>query len=116
MPLIFVIEAAAGDVEQDAAETGLSETDLHIDLRSSRGRGVGRSLLRCGQMERRSNSKRHSARQPSRKQFDFGFHNHGLCCVSISFSRAGRVAHPKTGRDLAFKAADYFEKFGRTAN
>ena len=89
MPLIFVIAAGAGDVEQDTAETGSSEIDLHIDLRSSRGRGVGRSrhpALR-DQMERRSNSKRHSAKQPSLKYFEFGFHNLVLCRVDISFSR-----------------------------
>ncbi len=117
MPLVFVIAAGTGDVEQDAAETGLSEIVLHIDLRSFRGRGVGRSLhpaLR-DQMERRSNSKRQSAKQPSWKQFDFNFHNHVLCCVYISFSRVSRFAHPETGRDFAAKAANYFEKSARDA-
>jgi len=90
MPLVFVIAAGTGDVEQDAAETGSSEIDLDVDLRSSRGRGVGGSLhptLR-DQMQRRSDAKRHSAKQPSWKQFDFGFHNHAQRCVFISFSRA----------------------------
>jgi hypothetical protein len=92
MPLIFVIAAAAGDMEQNAAEAGFSEIDLHIDLRSSRGRHVGRSLLRYSRLESRPNSKRDSAGQPSRKQFDFGFHNHWVYCVSISFLGVGELS------------------------
>src|SRR5260370_25012018 len=35
------------------------------------------------------------------------------CLHKRSFSRVGRFAHPETGRDLACKAANYFERYAR---
>src|SRR6266436_3697387 len=115
MPLIFVIAAGAGDVEQDAAETGSSEIDLHIGLRSSRGRGVGRSLYPALRDQRRSKSKRHGANQSSLTKFEFCVHNFVFCRVACSFSRVSSFVHPETGRDLAGEAANYFEENAKEA-